>query len=57
MSPDIAVVNAPLDTYRGGDAQLDAALAWLEDKMASEPVKPVTPEPIPPRGTPAWDMQ
>ena len=57
VSPDIAVVNAPLDTYKGGDAQLDAALAWLEDKMASEPVKPVTPEPIPPRGTPAWDMQ
>ena len=57
VSPDIAVVNAPLATYRGADAQLDAALAWLEDKLAREPLRPVAPQPIPPRGQPGWDMQ
>jgi tricorn protease len=57
VSPDIAVVNAPLHTYNGGDAQLDAALAWLEDKLAREPVRHVQPEAIPQRGTPGWDMQ
>ena len=55
VSPDIAVVNAPVDTYNGGDAQLDAALAWLEDKLAREPVRAIGPEAIPARGTPGWD--
>jgi tricorn protease len=57
VSPDIAVVNAPVATYNGGDAQLDAALGYLEDKIAHEPVRPATPEPLPPRGTPGWDMR
>ena len=57
VSPDIAVVNPPLATFNGGDAQLDAALKYLEDKMAAEPIKSVTPQAIPPRGEPAWDMQ
>ena len=57
VSPDIAVVNAPLATFNGADAQLDAALKYLEDKMAAEPVKSVTPQAIPPRGEPGWDMQ
>jgi tricorn protease len=57
VSPDIAVINAPLATFNGGDAQLDAALAWLENKMASDPVKPAVPKAIPPRGQPGWDMQ
>jgi tricorn protease len=57
VSPDIAVVNPPLATFNGSDAQLDAALKYLEDKMASEPVRTITPQTLPPRGQPAWDMQ
>ncbi|MBL0162245.1 MAG: PDZ domain-containing protein [Xanthomonadales bacterium] len=56
VSPDMAVVNPPQATFNGGDAQLDAALKYLEDKMAAEPIKSVTPQAIPPRGEPAWDL-
>ena len=56
VSPDIAVVNAPVQTFNGGDAQLDAALSWLDDKLTREPVRQAQPEPIPARGTPGWDM-
>jgi tricorn protease len=57
VSPDIAVVNPPVATFNGSDAQLDAALKYLEDKMASEPVRTISPQAIPPRGKAAWDMQ
>jgi tricorn protease len=57
VSPDIAVVNPPVATYNGGDAQLDAALAYLEDRLAKQPIRTVKPQAIPPRGQPAWDMQ
>ncbi len=57
VSPDIAVVNSPVATFKGGDAQLDAALKYLEAKLVSDPVKSVTPQALPPRGQPAWDMQ
>lgn len=56
VSPDIAVVNPPLATFNGGDAQLDAALKYLESKMAAEPIKAIAPQAIPPRGEPGWDM-
>ncbi len=56
VSPDIAVVNPPLATFNGSDAQLDAALKYLEDKMVSDPVKSINPQALPPRGEPAWDM-
>ena len=57
VSPDIAVVNPPLATYNGADAQLDAALKYLQDKMLSDPVKSPTPQALPPRGEPGWDME
>lgn len=57
VSPDIAVVNPPRATFNGADAQLDAALKYLEDKMAAEPIKEATPQAIPARGEPGWDMQ
>lgn len=57
VSPDIAVVNLPHDTFNGGDAQLDAALNWLEDKLKQQPIKPAVPNAISPVGTPGWDMQ
>jgi tricorn protease len=39
VEPDIAVENPPKATFDGGDAQLDAAVKYLQDKLASEPVK------------------
>jgi tricorn protease len=38
VDPDIVVDNLPYATYRGGDAQLDAAIDYLKKKIAAEPV-------------------
>ncbi len=45
VTPDIVVDNPPRATANGQDAQLDAAIAWLKDAIAKEPVK--TPRPGP----------
>ena len=50
------MVNPPRATFNGADAQLDAALKYLENKMVTEPVKSVTPQVLPRRGEPGWDM-
>ncbi len=42
--PDIVVDNLPHATFNGGDAQLDAAIAYLLDKIENEPL----PVPAPP---------
>jgi tricorn protease len=44
VDPDIVVDNLPHATFKGGDAQLDAAIAHLEALIASKPV-PVPPAP------------
>ncbi len=38
VDPDIVVDNLPHATFNGGDAQLDAALRYLEEKIKAEPV-------------------
>ncbi|MBL8290422.1 MAG: PD40 domain-containing protein [Bryobacterales bacterium] len=44
VDPDIVVDNLPHATFNGKDAQLEAALAWLEKKVREKPVPdPVTP--------------
>ena len=44
VKPDMEVDNLPFATFNGGDAQLDAAIAYLMDKMYKEPIKtPVIP--------------
>ena len=43
VDPDMVVDNLPHETFLGKDAQLDAALAYLKDKIAKEPVA------VPPR--------
>ena len=53
VAPDIAVVNPPVATFNGGDAQLDAAISYLEEQLAKAPVPQLTPAPLPPRGTSA----
>ncbi len=42
--PDIEVENLPHATFRGKDAQLEAAIAWLQRKIAEDP-RPVPPPP------------
>lgn len=55
VAPDQRVDNLPLATARGGDAQLDAALAELTRRLAAEPVPTLKAEPIPARGRSGHD--
>ncbi len=44
VKPDMEVDNPPHATFKGEDAQLDAAIGYLMDKMTKEPLKiPVMP--------------
>ena len=45
VEPDIVVDNLPHATFKGEDAQLQAAIDYLEKKIAEEPVDPVLPPP------------
>ncbi|HEY9102970.1 S41 family peptidase [Chitinimonas sp.] len=46
--PDIEVENPPHATFLGQDKQLETAIAWLQRKLATEPVPPLQPAAIPP---------
>jgi tricorn protease len=48
VEPDVAVQNQPGEVLKGVDAQLDAALAYLRERMAAEP-KALPPVPEYPR--------
>ena len=56
VAPDIEVENPPFASYQGDDAQLKAAISWLEDKLTAEPVPELIPQPIPPVGTTGRDV-
>jgi tricorn protease len=56
VAPDIAVDNLPYATGAGGDAQLDAALDWLERKLREAPIETPASEPMPPRAQPGIDQ-
>ena len=45
VEPDIKVDNLPYATFKGEDAQLDAAIRFLKRKIEEQPV----PQPTPPR--------
>jgi len=47
VEPDIVVDNLPHATFKGEDAQLQAAIDYLKKKIAEEPVDPVLPPPHP----------
>ncbi|GLS83603.1 S41 family peptidase [Paraferrimonas haliotis] len=47
VEPDIRVDNLPLATYQGKDAQLAAAIAYLKEQIAKEPVKQLQGEALP----------
>lgn len=55
VTPDIEVDNLPVATARGGDAQLDAAIAHLKQRLDDAPVAPLRALPVPVRGTPGHD--
>ena len=38
ISPDIEVNNLPHATYKGGDAQLEKAIAYLQEKIKTQPI-------------------
>ena len=52
VEPDVVVDNLPVATFRGEDAQLEAAIRHLEALIAADP-RPVPPAPPYPLVTPA----
>jgi tricorn protease len=44
VKPDLVVDNPPRASFKGEDAQLDAAIAELQKRMAAQPVTAVKPE-------------
>ena len=56
VGPDYEVENGPYATYQGKDAQLEAAIGLLQQKIAAEPVRPLVPRGLAPLGTPARDV-
>lgn len=57
VSPDMEVVNPPLATFNGSDAQLDAALKYLAEKIESEPIPKLRAKPLPALGTNGEDVK
>ncbi|MEO0463228.1 MAG: S41 family peptidase [Pseudomonadota bacterium] len=56
VGPDYEVENGPYETYQGSDAQMEAAIGLLKQKIAEEPVRELQPKPLPPLGTPGKDV-
>ena len=48
--PDFIVDNLPHETFNGADAQLDAAIRYLQQKIAEDPRAVPDPPPYPNRG-------
>lgn len=57
VSPDIEVVNMPVAAYNGHDAQLEAAIMHLQNKITAEPIPPLERHTTPPLGNNASDIQ
>jgi tricorn protease len=55
VAPDIEVDNLPVATAQGGDAQLDAAIANVLQRLRETPVPELKALPLPARGTPGHD--
>ena len=52
VKPDMEVDNPPNATFKGEDAQLDAAIAYLMDKMAKDPMRIPALPPFPAKSKP-----
>ncbi len=57
VSPDITIENMPHAAYLGQDSQMEAALAYLKDKIAAEPIPPLTARAYPPLGEYGADVR
>ena len=57
VGPDYEVENGPYATYQGRDAQLEAAIGLLQQRISEEPVADLVPGPLSPLGTPAADVR
>ena len=47
VAPDIEVENLPHASFKGEDAQLDAAITWLQQKLKTHAIKPIQAQPLP----------
>jgi len=56
VTPDIEVGNLPYATFRGEDAQLEAAVKLLQQKLKEEPIKPFKAKEFPAVDQPAKDV-
>lgn len=56
VSPTIEVINYPKTTYDGTDAQLEAAITYLQDRIKQQPVFPLKAKPFPEGLAPASDV-
>ncbi len=52
VKPDMEVDNLPHATFKGEDAQLDAAIGYLMDKMAKDPMRAPALPPFPSKSKP-----
>ena len=57
VSPDIVADNLPLASYQGRDNQLEQAMVYLRNKIASDPIPQLVPQAIPPVGTTGRDVR
>jgi tricorn protease len=53
VSPTIEVDNLPHATFGGKDAQLEAAIEYLQQKIEEEPIPEMKAKPFPANGIPA----
>ncbi|MEM1112993.1 MAG: S41 family peptidase [Pseudomonadota bacterium] len=56
VAPNIEIDNPPYATFRGEDAQLQAAIAYLERKIREEPLPPLKAKPFPSGTKPADEI-
>jgi tricorn protease len=56
VTPTIEVDNLPHTTYKGNDAQLEAAIQYLQQKLRDEPIPNLEARPFPEYGQSAGDV-
>ncbi|MBU2893692.1 PDZ domain-containing protein [Colwellia sp. D2M02] len=56
VKPTIEVDNLPHETFNGKDAQLEAALKYLNKKLKKQPIRKMQPKAFPPVDQPADDI-
>jgi len=56
VEPDIEVDNLPHATFKGSDAQLEAAINYLKNKISKSPKAVLKGQEIPEANTPAVDI-